>query len=156
MALNGETSLDRDQELLVAVAARLRRLNTIVLGNLDTPLTFRQYRTLARVVGGYTSLGQLTVRANLTLPTVSETVDGLARRGLMETRPSEVDRRAIVLSVTEAGAVAAAAGDVALREVIETLTRDLSEVKRAELTHSLRVLYEAATTYFTENLNAKP
>ncbi|MHA6696094.1 MarR family winged helix-turn-helix transcriptional regulator [Homoserinimonas sp. A520] len=156
MAMDRATALDRDEELLVTVAARLRRLNTIVLGNLATPLTFRQYRTLTRVMGGYTSLGQLAVRANLTLPTVSETVDGLARRGLMETRPSEVDRRAIVLSVTEAGAVAAAAGDVALREVIETLTLGLSEDKRAELTDSLRIVYEAATAYFTEHLGAKP
>lgn len=155
MALDGATALDRDQELLVTVAARLRRLNTIVLGNLDVPLTFRQYRTLARVLGGYTSLGQLTVRANLTLPTVSETVDGLVRRGLMETRQSDVDRRAIVLSVTESGAAAAAAGDVALREVIETLTQELSDDKRAELTDSLRVLYAAATRYFTDHLNTK-
>jgi DNA-binding MarR family transcriptional regulator len=155
VALDGATALDRDQELLVTVAARLRRLNTIVLGNLDVPLTFRQYRTLTRVLGGYTSLRQLAVRANLTLPTVSETVDGLARRGLMATRPSEVDRRAIVLSVTEAGATATAAGDVALREVIETLTRELSHDKRTELTDSLRVLYAAATRYFTDHLNAK-
>jgi DNA-binding MarR family transcriptional regulator len=154
-APEGATALDPDQELLVTVAARLRRLNTIVLGNLDVPLTFRQYRTLTRVLGGFTSLGQLTVRANLTLPTVSETVDGLARRGLMETRQSEVDRRAIVLSVTDTGAAAAAAGDVALREVIETLTRELSDDKRAELTESLRVLYAAATRYFADHLNAK-
>ena len=156
IALDGATALDRDQELLVTVSARLRRLNAIVLGNLDVPLTFRQYRTLTRVRGGYTALRQLTVRANLTLPTVSETVDGLVRRGLMETRPSEVDRRAIVLSVTEAGPAAAAAGDVALREVIGTLTQELSDDKRAELTDSLRVLYAAATRYFTDHLNAKP
>lgn len=155
-ALQAATALDRDQELLVTVAARLRRLNTIVLSNLDVPLTFRQYRTLTRVLGGYSSLRDLTVRANLTLPTVSETVDGLVRRGLMETRPSVVDRRAIVLSVTETGAAAAAAGDLALREVIDTLTWELSDEKRAELTDSLRVLYDAATRYFTDHLNAKP
>ncbi len=156
MAPERATALDPDQELLVTVAARLRRLNTIVLGHLAVPLTFRQYRTLTRVLGGDTSLRQLTVRGNLTLPTVSETVDGLARRGLIETRPSEVDRRAIVLSVTELGAAAAAAGDLALREVIDTLTRELSAEKRAELTDSLGVLYDAATRYFTDHLNAKP
>ena len=51
---------------------------------------------------------------------------------------------------------AAAAGDVALREVIGTLTQELSDDKRAELTDSLRVLYAAATRYFTDHLNAKP
>lgn len=150
------TALDEDQELLVAVSARLRRLNMIVLRDLETSLTFRQYRTLARVAGGYTSLGQLAARANLTLPTVSETVDGLVRRRLMETRPSDLDRRAIVLRVTDAGAAAAAAGDQAMRGVVETLTRDLSDDKRAQLTESLQIVYEAATRYFTENLNGKP
>ena len=155
--INGEaTSLDKDQELLIAIAARLRRLNTNVLASLEIPLTFRQYRTLARVAGGYTSLGQLAARANLTLPTVSETVDGLVRRGLMETRPSDLDRRAIILRVTTAGAAAATAGDLVLREVTETLTLDLSDDKRAQLTELLQIVYEAATRYFTENLNGKP
>ena len=150
------TTLDRDQELLVVMAARLRRLNMVVLGNLEISLTFRQYRTLGRVAGGCTSLTQLTSQAGVTLPTASETVNGLVRRGLMETRQDRGDRRALVLGITAAGASALAAADSALREVADALTRDFSGQKRAELTDSLRVLYEAATTYFTEHLGAKP
>lgn len=142
--------------MLVVVAARLRRLDMIVLGGLEVPLTFRQYRTLGRVAGGCTSLGELTAQAGVTLPTVSETVNGLVRRGLIETRPSESDHRAVVLYATEAGIAAAAAGDVALREVIGTLTRDLSADKRAGLAESLQVIYDTATVYMADHLRSKP
>ncbi|MHA6696091.1 MarR family winged helix-turn-helix transcriptional regulator [Homoserinimonas sp. A520] len=149
---HGTTSLERDQELLVVVAARLRRLDMIVLGQLDVPLTFRQYRTLGRIAGGCTSLGELRDQAGVTLPSVSETVNGLVRRGLIETRQSESDHRARVLYTTRAGASAAAAGDKALREVIGTLTRDLSDERRAALADSLEVIYKAATVYLAEKL----
>ena len=108
MEVGEASALGRDQELLIALSARLRRLNTIILGRLEVSLTYRQYRTLARVASGFTSMGQLAAQANLTLPTVSEAVDGLVHRGLMETRPNEVDHRAIILRVTDAGAAAAA------------------------------------------------
>lgn len=156
LAPSGTTSLDRDQEMLVVVAARLRRLNMIVLGRLKVPLTFRQYRTLGRVVGGCTSLGELTAQAGVTLPTVSETVNGLVRRGLIETRPSETDRRSVLVYPTEPGAAALAAGDAALRGVIGALTQELSEGQRAALADSLQVIYDAATEYLTDRPNQRP
>ncbi|HUG51268.1 MAG TPA: MarR family winged helix-turn-helix transcriptional regulator [Terrimesophilobacter sp.] len=155
LPLGGTTSLDRDQELLVVVAARLRRLNMIVLGALDASLTFGQYRTLGRVAAGATSLSELTAQAGVTLPTMSETVNGLVRRGLIETRQNEADHRSVVLYATEAGAAAAAAGDAALRGVIETLTGELSNDQRAGLANSLQVIYDAATVYLTEHLSSK-
>jgi MarR family transcriptional regulator, organic hydroperoxide resistance regulator len=146
------TSLDRDQELLVVVAARLRRLNMIVLGALDASLTFGQYRTLGRIAGGASSLSELTAQAGVTLPTMSETVNGLVRRGLLETRQNESDHRSVVLYVTEAGVAAAAAGDAALRETIGTLTGELSNDQRAALADSLQIVYDAATEYLTDHL----
>src|SRR5690242_10444140 len=118
----GERALDQDessfdqelQDLIVAVPARLSRLHQWVLGNLDPRLTFRQYRTLSRVANGYTSLSQLAGRGNLSLPTVSENVDGLVRRGLLSTSQSELDRRAIVLGITEQGLAAVRTADAAL------------------------------------------
>jgi DNA-binding MarR family transcriptional regulator len=136
--------------MLVVVAARLRRLNMIVLGRLKVALTFRQYRTLGRVVAGCTSLSELTAQAGVTLPTMSETVNGLVRRGLIETRTNETDHRSVVLYATEAGVAAATDGDAALREVIGTLTRELSDGQRAALAESLQVIYEAATDYLTD------
>lgn len=149
------TSLERDQELLVVVAARLRRLNMIVLGRLESPLTFGQYRTLGRVVGGCRSMGELTAQAGVTLPTMSETVNGLVRRGLLETRQSETDHRSVVLYATESGAAAAAAGDAVLREVIGALTRELSVGQRTALADSLQVIYDAATDYLTDPVDSE-
>ena len=148
-------SVDASAQLLVAVAARLSRLHAKVLRNLDIPLTFRQHRTLNRVLGGCTSLSQLAALANLTIPTVSEGVDGLVRRGLMETHTSPTDRRAIVLGVTEAGGAAAAAGDLVLRKVAVTVASDLSECQHALFTESLQIVYEGATTYFREHFEGK-
>ncbi|WP_346232167.1 MarR family winged helix-turn-helix transcriptional regulator [Parafrigoribacterium mesophilum] len=155
LAPGGTTSLERDHELLVVVAARLRRLNMIVLGHLEVSLTFGQYRTLGRIVGGCASLGELSAQAGVTLPTVSETVNGLVRRGLIETRQSEADRRSVVLYATEAGTAAVAAGDSALREVIGALTGKLTYAQRTALADSLQVIYDAATEYLTDRLTPR-
>lgn len=153
-AFRAESGMPADNELLVLVAARLRRLNSIVLAELEIPLTFRQYRTLSRVARGITSPSQLATVANLTLPTVSETVDGLVRRQLMITTPSVVDRRARILQLTELGATAAAAGDLALNDVAEAMTESLNPEMRAAFNASLRAVYESATRYFARNVNA--
>jgi DNA-binding MarR family transcriptional regulator len=123
-----------------------------LLASLDVPLTFRQYRTLTRVIGGYTSLSQLAKRGNLSLPTVSENVDGLVKRGLMRTQQSETDRRAIVLNVTDAGRHAAEAGQRALGDLVSSLLMDFSPDRRAQLQESLQAVYDSATIYFSENL----
>ncbi|BDZ45053.1 MarR family winged helix-turn-helix transcriptional regulator [Naasia aerilata] len=111
-------------ELLLAVPARLSRLHNAILGSLDPRLTFRQYRTLSRIAEGFTSLSQLAARGNLTLPTVSENVDGLVRRGLMTTTPSPQDRRAVVLGITDAGRAAVASADAALQDFLGYLIEE--------------------------------
>jgi DNA-binding MarR family transcriptional regulator len=147
--------IEDDYELLVSVAARLNRTSAMLLASLPVPLTFRQYRTLSRVIGGYTSLGQLAKRGNLSLPTVSENVDGLVKRGLMTTTQSESDRRAIVLQVTDAGREAAAAGQAAMSDLVGALLSELEPDRRADLQASLQVVYESATRYFTEHVQGK-
>ena len=54
-------------ELLLSVAVRLNRTESMILSKLDIPLTFRQYRTLTRVAGGCTSPSQLAAISNLSL-----------------------------------------------------------------------------------------
>ncbi|HEY8588958.1 MAG TPA: MarR family winged helix-turn-helix transcriptional regulator [Naasia sp.] len=137
-------------DLLVAFPTRLSRLHTAILAGLDPRLTFRQYRTLSRVAEGATSMGQLAARGNLTLPTVSENVDGLVRRGLMITTPSQHDRRAVVLGVTDAGLAAVAAADEALSEFIHYLTDDLSAADLDATVATMGRMYEKATIYFQD------
>lgn len=145
-------SADDDLELVVGVSARISRISTIVLSTLDAPLTFRQYRTLSRVLDGRDRLQQLARLANLSMPTVSETVDGLVRRGLMRTTRSATDGRAIVLHVTDEGAEAARAGGLALMEFVGSLVADLAPEDREHLRRTLGHVFDAATDYFAERL----
>lgn len=137
-------------DLLVAVPARLSRLHGAILGGLDPRLTFRQYRTLSRVAQGYTSMSQLAARGNLSLPTVSENVDGLVRRGLMTTTQSEQDRRAVVLAITDAGRSAVAAADAALREFLEYVVEGVSPADFAATVRTLDSIYTRATIFFND------
>jgi DNA-binding MarR family transcriptional regulator len=141
-----------ERELLISVAARLNRMSTILLSSLEVPLTFRQYRTLTRVVGGATSPSQLAAIGNLSLPTVSENIDVLVRRGLMRTTQSTADRRAVVLHVTDAGQRAAEAGSKAIGDFAEALLSPLSPESRQELRASLQQVYDSATSYLHDLL----
>lgn len=143
-------------ELLIAVAARLSRLHSIVLARLETRLTFRQYRTLTRVAHGDSSLSQLAARANLSVPTVSENVEGLVRRGLMTATPSQTDRRATVLEVTDAGRIAIAAADRALHDVVNRLVTGVPADDLAITATTLSHIYREATSYFQEHLTGAP
>jgi MarR family transcriptional regulator, organic hydroperoxide resistance regulator len=136
--------------LLVSASARLNRLYGRVLGQLDTSLTFRQHRLLRRVGEGHTSLAALAAFGNLTLPTVSESVEGLVRRGLLNRRENPRNRRQTVLSLTAAGREAKVAGDAALASVNDRLLRVLSDERREALRESLTLLYGAATEVFRE------
>jgi DNA-binding MarR family transcriptional regulator len=139
-------------QLLILAAARLNRLHGRVLGRLTVPLTYRQHRILVRVSQGHTSLAAIAAFGNLTLPTVSESVDGLVRRGLLTRKTREGDRRAIHLGLTPLGRSACIAGQVALGEVTESLVRDLPEEQRSGLHESLTKIFDAATTYFQAEL----
>lgn len=137
-------------QLLVSVAARLTRLHTRLLGKLETPLTFRQYRSLIRVHAGCSSLTELASFGNLTIPTVSEGVDVLVRRGLLTRVPNREDRRAISLEITPAGIEAVAAADAVLEEVANDLISSVSPEGRALLPETLASIFEAATAYFQD------
>jgi len=144
-----DRALDQEtQDLIVAVPARLNRLHQSILGSLEPRLTFRQYRTLSRVASGYTSLSQLAAKGNLSLPTVSENVDGLVRRGLLSTSQSDRDRRAIVLGITDQGLAAVRAADKALQDLVTYLVADIPESELPVVKNALQSLYDRATVYF--------
>jgi len=90
-------------QVLLFAASRLHRLQIEVLADLKQPLTVRQFRILQRVDEGVSSLSDLSKLAHRSLPTTSESVEGLIRRGLITRTVSETDRRAVVLQVTRAG-----------------------------------------------------
>jgi DNA-binding MarR family transcriptional regulator len=136
--------------LLVSASARLNRLYGRVLGQLDTSLTYRQHRLLRRVSEGHTSMAELAALGNLTVPTVSESVEGLVRRGLLNRQVNPQNRRQMVLSLTAEGRTAKEAGDVALQAVNDRLLRAVADEHRDVLKESLVALYDAATEAFQQ------
>jgi MarR family transcriptional regulator, organic hydroperoxide resistance regulator len=136
--------------LLVSASARLNRLYGRVLGQLGTSLTYRQHRLLRRVSEGHTSMAALAALGNLTVPTVSESVEGLVRRGLLDRQVNPQNRRQMVLSVTAEGREAKEAGDAALQAVNDRLLRAVPEEHQQVLRESLAALYDAATEVFHE------
>jgi DNA-binding MarR family transcriptional regulator len=144
-------NLDEDTfDLLLAVPARLSRLHNGILGGLGTKLTFRQYRTLSRVAGGFTTFAELAARGNLTLSTISENVDGLVRRGLMTTTISTVDRRVSILGITDEGRRAVAAADAALREFWEYVIDGMPDTELSAVTGSMNGIFQRATQFFRD------
>lgn len=150
------SGIEPTAQLLILAAARLTRLHGRVLGQLAVPLTYRQHRLLVRVGEGHTSLAALAAFGNLTLPTVSESVDGLVRRGLLTRTARAGDRRARPLGLTPQGRAACAAGQEALGEVAEGLLSELSDEHRRVLHEALTTVFDAATAYFQAELSKAP
>jgi len=137
-----------DAELLSVTASRLVRLQNEVLDSLEIPLTYRQERTLSRVKQGYTSVISLARLANLTLPTVSETVSVLVRRGLLSRREDPKDRRLTLLELTPLGDKALTAARDALEEAMGGLFDGLDERERREFLDSLEKIRQNARKWF--------
>ena len=106
---------------LFELAPRLTRLENAVLRDVDPPLTFRQYRILRRVAEGRTTLTALGKLATISLPAVSESVEGLVRKGLLHRTADLHDRRAVQLELTPEGEKALARA----QELLEEAARDL-------------------------------
>ncbi len=134
---------DRGELLLLAVS-RMNRLQIDELGKLDTPLTLRQYRILQRISQGHTSLSELGKLAHRSLPTMSESTDGLIRRKLLTRRVLASDRRSVVLSLTKSGERALAAGNALMEELSEGFFARLPATKRTVLEQISRQMYDYA------------
>ncbi|MCF3960859.1 MarR family winged helix-turn-helix transcriptional regulator [Streptomyces fuscigenes] len=128
-------------EVLVALGGRLTRLQTEILASLDQPLTIRQYRILARVDGGHTSLTALAKLARRNLSTMSQSVDKLVHQGLLTRRTSETSRRTMQLALTPAGTAALAAGSEALAKFTSELTAHLPQELQDRILPPLRQLF---------------
>jgi MarR family transcriptional regulator, organic hydroperoxide resistance regulator len=138
MALTDE----RAAEMLLLGASRLHRLQEHLLAGLPTPLTLRQYRTLLRVGQGVTSVSELSRLAHRSVPTVSESIDGLLKRGLLTREGSTADRRAVVLELTEEGIEAVKAGQQSMEEAAALIFDALPVSKRKVLNQLAQTMYE--------------
>ncbi|MPY72570.1 MAG: winged helix DNA-binding protein, partial [Alphaproteobacteria bacterium] len=85
----------------------------------------RQYRILSRISNGMTSATAMSRAASISLAAISESVDALCRRQLVERRPDERDRRATKLTLTRDGRAALAQAEQALDVLAAKLSGSL-------------------------------
>ena len=102
-----------------------------------------QYRTLAFVYRNEgASLSEVGDHIGLTLPTMSELVDGLVTRGLINRRTDPQDRRRMTLTLTEPGRARLESARTATMAYLEAKLRQLSASDRATITLAMRLLRE--------------
>ena len=130
-----------EAELLSITAVRFVRVQGKVLSDLEESLTYPQFITLARIGEGHRSIVALASLGRLTLPTVSQSVDGLVKRDLVSRSQDENDRRLTVLSLTPAGTDAVQAAKDALGTLVDGLVKRLDKDDRRALTTALTVLH---------------
>jgi DNA-binding MarR family transcriptional regulator len=136
---------DRGEILLLAVS-RMHRLQIEELAKLEIPLTLRQYRILQRISQGYTSLSELSKLSHRSLPSTSESVDGMIRRKLLTRKVLAADRRAVVLGLTKQGDKALAAGTACLDELGQSFYAELAVTKQGLLEQVSHRMYDFAGT----------
>jgi len=96
--------------------ARLSR----VIENQGTPdLSLPQYRVLGLLSTGDERASLLASRLAVAKPTLTSLVDSLVERGYVSRETPEGDRRAVSLSITDAGRLAVSDAGARLREVLD-------------------------------------
>lgn len=83
------------------IVLRLGKLIAMALARHD--LTENQFRALGFIDEGDPDLTEMSTRLVTKRPNLTTLIDGLVARGLVERRRSELDRRRVDLTLTEAG-----------------------------------------------------
>lgn len=130
--------------ILLAVASRIARLQDEALEDLEIPLTLRQYRVLSRVDQGHATLTILARLARRTSASLSETIDGLVRRGLLDRQAGKDDRRVVMLAITEKGKKALTIAEERLAALANDLMASLPQRSAKDLLRHLEVLFTAS------------
>lgn len=128
-------------EMLLLAVSRMHRVQIELLQQLEIPLTLRQFRILERVSQGYASLSDLSKLVHRSLPTVSESVDGLMRRTLLVRRTCPTDRRIAELSLTDQGRTAVQLGRSCLHEIAANFVDSLTAPQRVALEPTVERMY---------------
>jgi DNA-binding MarR family transcriptional regulator len=130
--------------MLLLAVSRMHRLQIEMLARLNTPLTLRQYRILQRISQGYTSLSEISKLSHRSLPSTSESVDGLIRRKLLTRKASRTDRRAVLLTLTKLGERTLLAGTDCLSGLSDGLFASLPATKQKVLEQVSQQMYDYA------------
>lgn len=96
----------------------------------DSGLSLAQYHLVEALGDGPQPVGALAAAAGVTPPTATRMLDGLARDGLIERRPSARDRRSVDIELTPAGETALARKRRDVAAVRRRVAASLSEEER--------------------------
>lgn len=135
---------------LFKLGPRLTRLENAILRHVDPPLTFRQYRLMRRVLDGQSTITDIGREATLSLPAISESMDGLVRKGLIARTTDVRDRRSARLTVTDAGVRALRDGTARLETLSDRLLEGLDAAAARELREHIGTLTERVTALLRE------
>jgi len=110
----------------------------------STGITFAQRRLLRRLVAGPRSAGDLASELGVAAPTLTRQLQKLEERGILSRAVDSVDRRRVVVALTDAGKRLLAGHRVLGGGPLAQAARDLTPRRRRELTESLGVLTRLA------------
>lgn len=139
-----------DDLWLFELAPRLTRLENGVLREVGPGLTFRQYRILRRVSEGETTITAIGQHATISLPAISESVDGLVRKGLLERHTDPYDRRASNLVLTEAGRGVLDEAQRRLDTLAESILQGMGVQRREQLRRDVSRVRDRVTALLRE------
>lgn len=112
------------------------------LGLLDLSLSQSKLMHRLEAAGRELSLGQVADSIGISLPTASRLVDDLVRRGLVERREDESDRRLKRVGLSAAGQAALRRLNAARLNGLHEFTLTLTEAERATLAQTMQTLLE--------------
>lgn len=131
--------IEYDQRILRAIRRIIRSVDLYSrkLG-LDCGVTVPQLSCLLRIAdAGPLTLKQLSVEVELSPSTLVGIVDRLEQKGLVRRDRSTKDRRQVLISATEEGAIVAKQSPSPLQDRLVAALEDLPEIERAAITLSL-------------------
>jgi DNA-binding MarR family transcriptional regulator len=97
----------------------IARLSRVLENHGPGDLSLSQYRVLGLLSSGHERAGDLAARLAVTKPTLTALVDALVERGYVVRETPAGDRRAVRVSITDAGRAAAESAGRAFREVLD-------------------------------------
>ena len=135
------SSVQETARLLTALAPRLNRA---VRGQVRPAagLSMPQFILLRALRHGPVPAGQLAQRFGVSRPTITRTVDGLVKKGLVERHVDTDDRRVAMISLTAEGKALHETTELAAERYLATLLVDLSGPQLSRLEAAIRDLAE--------------
>jgi DNA-binding MarR family transcriptional regulator len=138
----GVADVQDTARLLTALAPRLNRA---VRGQVrpKAGLSMPQFILLRALRHGPLPAGQLAQRFGVSRPTITRTVDGLVKKGLVERRADAGDRRVAMISLTAAGRALHESTEELAEAYLSGLLERLPEGRVARIHAAVRDLMEA-------------